>query len=179
MTVGIEVLAAASIAGSVGSGVLGAFGASAKADAESSALAYKAQVARNNAIIAERNAQAAIETGSVKGQINDLKTKSLIGQQLVTQAANGLDVNSGSNLDVRQSTADIGRLDTLTIIANAGKEAVGYLNQAENFEAEATLQDMGSRYAKEAGEINVMSSLLGSATSVSDKYIGFRTKGVF
>lgn len=176
---GIETLGAVSIASSIGGGILGAFGASNKADAESGALAYKAQVARNNAIIAERNASAAIVSGSTKGQINDLKTKSLVGQQLVTQAANGLDVNSGSNLDVRQSTADIGRLDTLTIIANAGKEAVGYLAQAAGFESEAVLQDMGADYAKDAGELNIMSSLLGSATSVSDKYLGFKSKGIF
>lgn len=176
---GIETLAAASIASSVGGGILGAFGAAKKADAESDALAYKAQVARNNAIIAERNAAQAVIAGSTKGQINDLKTKSLVGQQLVTQAASGLDVNSGTHVNVRQSTADIGRLDTLTIIANAGKEAVGYLARAEGFESEAVLQDMGAEYAKDAGELNIMSSLLGSATSVSDKYLGFKSKGIF
>lgn len=176
---GLEVLGAVSIGSSILGSGLSALGASKKADAESDALAYKAQVARNNAIIAERNAASAVEAGSVKGQINDLRTKSLVGQQLVAQAANGLDVNSGSNLAVRQSTADIGRLDTLTIIANAGKEAVGYLAAAEGYESEAVLQDMGSRYAREAGEINVATSLLGGATSVSDKYLSFKSKGVF
>lgn len=176
---GIETLGAISLAGSVGSGILGAFGADKKADAEAAAAAYKAQVARNNAIIAERNAQAATEAGARKGQANDLKTRNLIGTQLVTQAASGLDVNTGSAVDVRQSTADLGRLDTLTIINNAAREASGQRAMAANFEAEAMLQDRTAEYAREAGDINIMSSLLGSATSVSDKWLGFRSKGVF
>ena len=176
---GIETLAMVSLGSSIVSGGLGAIGAGMKAGAEHDAYAYKAQVARNNAIIAERNAQAAREAGAVKGQINDLKTKSLIATQLVTQAASGLDVNTGTNVNVRESTHDVGRLDTLTIIANAGKEAAGYAAQAMNFEAEATLNEKSAKYAEDAGAINIMSSLLGGATSFADKYVGFKTKGVF
>jgi len=177
--VGIETIAAASLVSGAASGIFGAFGAEKKADAEAAADNYKAAVAHNNAIIAERNAQAAREAGGVKGQINDLKTKSLIANQLVTQAASGIDVNTGTNVDVRNSTHDIGRLDTLTIIANAGKEAVGYLTQAANFTAEGQLDTMAAENAKEAGNINAISSLLGGASSVSDKYLSFTQKGVF
>lgn len=176
---GIETLAAASLAGSVGSGILGAFGADKKADAESAAAAYKAQVARNNAIIAERNAQAATEAGDIAGQASGLKTKSLIATQLVTQAASGLDVNTGSAVQVRQSAADLGRLDTLTIINNAAKQSAGFLAQAGNFESEALLQDATAEYAQEAGDFNIMSSLLGTATSVGDKWGSFKSKGIF
>jgi hypothetical protein len=177
--VGIETLAAASIVGSIGGGVLGAFGADRKADAEQEAYGYKAQVARNNAIIAERNAQAAIESGDVAGQVSGLKTKNLVAQQLVVQAGSGLDVNTGSAVDVRQSAADLGRLDTLTIINNALKQSKGYKAQAGNFLAEADLNESAGRYAREAGDIGIMTSLLGGATSVGDKWAGFRSKGVF
>lgn len=176
---GIETLAAVSIAGGVGGGILGAFGAGKKADAESAADNYKAQVARNNAIIAERNAQAATEAGGVGGQVNDLKTKSNIATQLVVQAANGLDVNSGTNVNVRQSTADLGHLDTLTILNNAAKQSAGFRAQGANFTAEAELDTSAAKYAEEAGGINIAASLLGGATSVSDKFLSFRSKGVF
>lgn len=175
---GIETLAAVSIGSSVAGGILGAFGADKKAEAEQQAYAYKAQVARNNAIIAERNAAQAREAGAFKGQINDLKTKNQIATQLVTQAASGLDVNTGTNVNVRQSTADVGHLDTMTIIANAGKEAQNYMVQAMNFTAEGELDTQAGNYAREAGDINIMSSLLGSASSVSDKYLGFKSKGI-
>lgn len=176
---GIETLAAVSIAGSVGGGILGAFGADTKADAESAAYAYKAQVARNNAIIAERNAAAATEAGGVAGQSNDLKTKNLVATQLVTQAGSGIDVNSGTNVDVRQSAADLGRLDTLTILNNAAKQSAGFKQQAMGFEADATLATSAGKYARDAGDINIMSSLLSGATGVADKWSGYKSKGVF
>src|SRR5690349_20715263 len=123
-------MAAISLGASAAGGVLGAFGASKKADAEAAAARYKAGVARNNAIIAERNAASAREAGGIAGQRNDLKTKNLIATQLVTQAGSGLDVNYGSAVDVRQSAADLGRLDTLTIINNAMKQSAGFEAQA-------------------------------------------------
>lgn len=176
---GIETLAIAGMASSAAGGIMGAFGASKKADAESAAMQYKAQVARNNAIIAERNAQQATIAGSAKGQINDLKTKNLVATQLVTQAANGLDVNSGTNVQVRQSAADLGRLDTLTILANSAKETQGFKDQAAQFMAEATLDESSAKFAQEAGDINIATSLLGGAGSVADKWVGYKTKGVF
>lgn len=176
---GIETVAAVSLGSSILGGITGAFGASKKADAEAAAMQYKAQVARNNAIIAERNATQATIAGGAKAQINDLKTKNLVATQLVTQAANGLDVNTGTNVAVRQSAADLGRLDTLTILANAAKETQGFKDQAAQFLAEATLDESSAKYAKEAGDINIATSLLGGATSVADKWIGFKTKGVY
>jgi hypothetical protein len=102
-----------------------------------------------------------------------------VGQQLVTQASNGLDVNSGSNVDVRQSAIDLGHLDTLTIINNAAKKAVGYKNQAGQFTAESQLNKMSAANAETEGEINVAKSLIGGASSVSDKWLSFNSKGVF
>lgn len=176
---GIETLAATSLAASAGSGILGAFGASGKADAEAAAYEYKAGVARNNAILAQRKADESTQEGAQGGQVNDLKTKNLVGTQLVTQAANGLDVNSGTNVTLRESTADLGKLDTLTILHNALKKSAGFKAQASNFESEAELDQMSADNAKEAGKYAVVSSLLGGATSFSDKWAGYKQKGVF
>jgi hypothetical protein len=175
--VGIEVLAAASLAASIGGGIAGAFGAAKKADAETASYEYKAQVARNNAIIAERNAAAATEAGGVAGQVNDLKTKNLIGTQLVTQAASGLDVNQGSAVEVRQSAADLGHLDTMTIINNAAKQAAGFRAQGANFTAEAALDTSAADYAQDAKGINIATSLLGGAGSLLISGLATATKG--
>lgn len=176
---GIETLAIGGLVSGAASGILGAVGASKKADAESAADFYKAQVAKNNAIIAERNAQQATEAGGVAGQTQDLKTRNLLGTQLVTQAANGLDVNSGTNLNVRQSAADLGHLDTLTIINNAAKQSAGFRAQGTNFTAESDLQTSAGKFAQEAGNINIATSLLGGASSVSDKWLNYKSKGIF
>lgn len=176
---GIETLAAASLVAGAGSGVLGAFGANQTADATAASYNYKAAVASNNAIIAKRNADAATSAGGVAGQQNDLKTKNLIGTQLVAQASNGLDVGSGTNVNVRQSAEELGHLDTLTILNNAAKNSAGFKAQGMNFEAEAGLDTASAKNAKTAGDINVATSLLGGASSVSSKWLSYTQKGVF
>lgn len=174
---GIETLAVGSlIASGAGAGV-SAFGASEKADAESSMYGYKAGVARNNAIIAERNAVAATEAGISKAQTNDMKTRATVGGQVVAQAANGLDVGSGTNVAIRESAKDLGRLDTLTILNNAAKNAAGFRAQGMNFTAEGLLDDSAAKNAQTAGEYSVATSLLGGASSVSSKWLGYQQSG--
>lgn len=175
---GIETMAAVSLGSAVlGSGV-SALGAGKTAEANEAAYNYKAQVAANNAQIAEMNAREAVRSGATQGQNNDLKVRNQVGQQLVTQASNGLDVNSGSNVEVRQSAIDLGHLDTLTIINNAAKKAVGYKNQAGQFTAEGQLDKMAAANAETEGELNIAKSLIGGASSVSDKWLSYSAKGI-
>lgn len=174
---GIETLAIGSlVAGAAGAGV-SAFGASQTADANAASYNYKSVVASNNAIIAQRNADAATDAGGVAGQVNDLKTKNLVGNQLVAQASNGLDVGSGTNVNVRQSAEELGHLDTLTILNNAAKNSAGFKAQGMNFTAEAGLDKAAAANAESAGEINVATSLLGGASSVAGKWAGYQQKG--
>lgn len=175
---GIETLAGLSLATGAGKGILGAFGANQAADATADSYNYKAVVASNNAIIAQRNADAATEAGGVAAQVNDLKTKNLSGVQLVTQASNGLDVGSGTNVNVRQSAIDLGHLDTLTILNNAAKNSAGFKAQGMNFTVEAGLDTASAKNARTAGDIGVATSLLGGATSISDKWLSYSQKGV-
>lgn len=176
---GIETLAAISIASAVAGAGTSAFGASQTASATAASDNYKAQVASNNAVIAERNADAAISAGGVAAQQNDLKTKNLVGTQLVAQASNGLDVGSGTNVNVRQSAEDLGHLDTLTILNNAAKNSAGFKAQGMNFTAESLLDTSAADNAEKAGDINVATSLLGGASSVSGKWLSYQQKGVF
>ena len=174
---GIETLAIGSLVASAAGAGVSAMGASASASATAASDNYKAQVASNNAIIAKRNADAATEAGGVGAQVNDLKTKNLVGTQLVTQASNGLDVGSGTNVNVRQSAADIGHLDTLTILNNAAKQSAGFKAQGMNFTAEAGLDTAAAANAKTAGDYTVASSLLGGASSVSSKWAAYQQSG--
>jgi hypothetical protein len=96
----------------------------------------------------------------------------------VTQAASGLDVNQGSAVDVRQSAADLGHLDTMTIINNAAKQAAGFRAQGANFTAEAALDTSAADYAQDAKGINIATSLLGGAGSFADKWAGYSQRGI-
>ena len=174
---GIETLAIASLVGSVASAGVGAMGARSAADATASMDTYKAGVARNNAIIAERNAVAATDAGNVRAASNDMRTKNVIGSQIVAQAANGLDVGSGTNVNIQQSAKDLGHLDTLTILNNAAKNSAGFRTQGMNFKAESLLDESAAKNAETAGDFNVATSLLGGASSVSSKWLGYQQSG--
>ena len=175
---GIETLAIASLVAGAASAGVGAVGASQTADANAASYNYKSVVASNNAIIAKRNADAATAAGGVAAQTNDLKTKNMTATQLVTQASNGLDVGSGTNVNVRDSAANLGHLDTLTILNNVAKNAAGFKAQGMNFEAESALDIASGKNAKTTGDINVATSLLSGASSISSKWLGYQQKGI-
>lgn len=175
----VSLLAVGSLAASVAGAGVSAYGANKTATANAQSATYQAQVAANNKKIADQNAAFAISSGRTQAYTQDLKTSQLVGTQKATQAANGLDVNSGTNVDVRQSTEEIGRLDTLTILNNAQRQAGGYLAQGANFTAEGQLDTMKAQTAQTTGDIGVATSLLGGASSFSDKWLGYQQKGVF
>lgn len=175
---GIETIAIASLGMAAAGGLVGAMGASKQADAKQAELQYKSQVAKNNAIIAERNAKAAIESGNRTQQINDMRTKGALGDTIAHESASGIDVGSGTNLSVQESIKDVGHLDSMTILYNAMKQSTGFKAQAANFTSESQLDLMGADNAKVAGEYGVASSLLGGATSFSDKWLSYSQKGI-
>lgn len=171
-------LAALSLGATVVGAGINAYGASKTADANAQASVYQSQVAANNKKIADLNAAYAITSGRSQAFSNDLKTAQTVGAQKTAQAANGLDVNSGTNVNVRQSTEEIGRLDTLTLMNNAMKQAGGFTAQGLNFAAESQLDLMKAKTSETTGDIGVATSLLGGASSFSDKWLGYSQKGV-
>ena len=133
---------------------------------------YQAQVARNNVIIAEQNARFELEKGNVQAENQNYKTRALLGTQKAAQGASGIDVNSGSPLDVRTSAVELGHLDALTILNNASARAAGLRATGSNFTAEAGLDTMKASNA-------MSSSLIGGASSLSDKWLGYQQRGTF
>lgn len=162
---GIETLAIASLVGTVGSSFVQGAGVQQQAEANAEASMYKAAVAQINAKMVRQQAQ-----NDVFAQ--QLKTKSIIGQQKAIQGASGVDVNTGSPVDVRASAAQMGMLDAITILENAERKAYGY-------ETQAKLDTMTAENYKKAGDIGLLGSALAGATSVGDKWLKFQTAGVF
>lgn len=139
--------------------------------ASANAANYQAAVARNNAVIANRNADFAVQQGSTQAEAEDYKNRSIVGAQKAAQAANGVDVDSGSPLDVRTSSEQLGRLDTLTIINNAQSKASAYKAQSMNFTADAGLDSMKAQ--------NYMtSSIIGGVGSFASKWSNYQMSGV-
>lgn len=103
--------------------------------AQANASHYNAQVAFNNAAYASAS-------GSAQAEAESLKNAQVGGLIKASQAANNIDVNSGSAVKVQQSQREAGNVDTATVENNALLTAYGYKQQGilQNQEAaQATL----------------------------------------
>jgi hypothetical protein len=154
-------------------------GASAAGDAQEQAYLYKAQVARNNAVIERRNADMVALQGEQVAANKGLQVKANIGGQKAAYSAGGIDSTTGSAAKVQEATRKIGMQDVSTIRSNAAKEAYGHLVQASNDEAGAVMDTASASSAKQAGEINMLSTLLSGVSTAGDKYARFQKTSGF
>lgn len=168
MSIGPETLAIASIAATVGSTGIQIMGQSQAAAASKASYEYQAAVQRNNQIIAQRQADDARARGAVEADKRRAQAQQLIGRQRAALAGNGVEVDTGSALDITSDTAAAGELDALTVRANAEREALGYETNASNFGAQAGLSDFQASNS-DATLANI-GTLLGGAGSVADKW---------
>lgn len=124
---------------------------------------YQAQVAKNNATMAQQNATYSAQSGLAQGQQQSLQNAAQLGQMKANQAANNVDINSGSALDVQEGQEAAGNLDTQTTIHNSLLQAYGYQTQAESDTAQAS-QDQTAGYEGAASDV------LSAASSIGFKY---------
>lgn len=138
---------------------------------------YQAQVANNNAIIAKQNAEYATAAGNAKAQQQEMATRAAIGNQMAAQASSGLDVNSGSAVDVRSSTAALGTISELNIRNNAAREAYGFTQQGQDFTAEAGLDKAKGSAALTTGIVGGVGTLISGAGKTYDMVSNMQRTG--
>lgn len=126
-------------AAAVGSLAFGAMGAYQQSAATKASAEYQSQVARNNAISAEYQAQDAIKRGEVAEAEQRRKTMMLKGSQTARLAANGLDISEGSALQILSDTDWMGEQDALTVRDNASREAWAYRQQGNNAQSNSNM----------------------------------------
>lgn len=154
-------------------GALTAVGQVQQASAQKGQAKYQAAVARNNQIMAERAAKDAEERGRVDELNRRIQTRQLIGRQRASLAANGVEVGSGSAIDIISDSALIGEVDALTIRNNAAREAQGFRYQGANYGSEARLYDAQRRNISAALPFAVGGTVLGTAGQVSDQWYNY------
>lgn len=120
---------------------------------------YQGQVAENNKAIALEKATYARQAGNQNAAVASLKGAAEGAEIKVAQAANGVDVNTGSAKSVQVSHRIASELDVDTIQHNAELEAWGYTTQGEQFGNEATAARVG-------GVIGAAGDLLTGAKAV-------------
>lgn len=134
------VAAAAAVAGAV----MSAVGTVASAQGQAAQASYQAQVARNNQLIAERNAQDSLKRGVIEEDKARQRAAGVLGAQRALLAGQGTALDEGSPLDIQMDTAGLGELDALTVRSGFEREAYGYRTQSMNYGAQAKLYDMNT-----------------------------------
>lgn len=173
------VLAAVSIGTTIAGGMVSAAGASAQAKAQQQQYAYMQQVAKINAQIERQNADYQRVVGDVQAQSFGVKARQRMGQITAMQGASGIKVGSGSPADIRDSQAMLDQHDQATIRSNAARRAYAHETKAWELENQATMHGAASSNAKTAGAYAVASSILGTASSVSSKWLQAKQSGMF
>lgn len=171
--------AAASAAGSIGGGI-----------ASANAASYQGAVAANNATIARQNAAYSAEAGSSQVTQAGLKARSQGANVRAGLAANGLDVNSGSPVDVQAGQREIGALDTATVASRAAEQVYGYQTQATSYQAQSQMEDAQVPFDIAGGILGATGKLLGNPSvdsggssllsgppAVPDQYAWMQTPG--
>lgn len=170
----VSLMAMSAVVGLAGSGVAAA-GAHEAGQATAASDAYQAQVATNNAALAQQQGKLDIQSGEIAAVNQGLKTRAAVGQQKAAQGASGIDVNTGSAAAVRAGTAETGMLDSLTIRSNAAKKAYADEVQANSDTAQGQLDLMGAEQAKTAGDVAAAGDLLSGVSTVGSSYAKFQT----
>jgi hypothetical protein len=167
------------VASAVGA-VVGAYGSYESAQSQKSAMQYQAAVAKNDQTIANQYAQAEIQKGQVLEQEKRQETAQRESMVRAAAGGAGLDPNaSGSSpLRLQSDTAMLGEQDALTIRNNAQRAAYGYQVQGLNYASQAQLDEMGASSAARAGTLGIWSSIIGGASSVSDKWWRYKQAGI-
>ena len=154
-----------------GSSALAAYGQIQAGQAAKQAGDYNSAVARNNEIIANRQAEDAIKRGDIAADEQRRKVARIGGAQKAAIGASGVALDSGTALDIFGDTAAFGELDALTIKSNATREAYGYQVQGMNFAADAAMQRVRGNNAQRASYIQAGSTLLGGAAQGGNMYM--------
>ena len=117
------------------------------------------QMFERNAAFAEFQAVDALARGKETEKRSRQNTNQVIGAQRTSFAAQGVDVNKGSPLDVQADAAYLGELDALTIRNNAAKEAYGYRTQGTDYRARGEV-------AADTGKMGALTTIIGSGGSL-------------
>ncbi|MCK5617510.1 hypothetical protein KAR91_87410 [Candidatus Pacearchaeota archaeon] len=99
---------------------------------------------KTQARISDLQAKSAITRGREVETEEKIKTKKLIGAQRARLSAQGLEIESGTALDIQLETAELGAADALTIKNNAFREATGHRIQAVDYRNRAELAKIGA-----------------------------------
>jgi len=121
---------------------------------------FNASIFESNARLQALQAEDAIIRGDKEAVKAKQAAKRLIGSQRAAMGAQGIDLESGSALDIQQETASLGAETALNIKNNAWREAWGYRAQESDLRSRAN-------YARITGRNTSKNTLLTGGLTVA------------
>jgi len=106
---------------------------------------FSDQIGKANQAARNKQAEGVIAAGQVEEQQYRYGVADLKGKQKTSFAASGVDISSGSPVDILSDTAAIGELDALTIRSNAATEASNIRQIGSNERLQGKLAKRQSR----------------------------------
>ncbi|EPY03485.1 hypothetical protein [Magnetospirillum fulvum] len=171
--------AVAAVAISVISAGMSAYGQMQQGEQQKKMADYQAAVGEQNAKISDRAAQDAEERGRVAEQQQRLKTSQMIGTQRSALASGGVQVDSGSALDVVADSAMLGEMDALTVRQNAEREAYQYRVQAYSSRTQAGMSTLAGNNAASNAAWGAGTTLIGGLGSAAMTGAKLNAAGAF
>lgn len=147
-----------------------ALGGLAEAYSQDQAGRFEERRQRSNARMSEAMAADAIARGREQEEAYRLRVRATIGSQRASLAAQGIEIDEGTALQIQEETAYFGELDAITIRNNARREAWGYRAQAID-------QRLAGTVARITGTQDAMGSLLSTTTQVQRDSRGLNILG--
>lgn len=146
---------------------IGLAGSMMQAQGQTQNAEFQSGMMGQNANFKLRTADETINAGNTSADWQRVRAGQAVGTQRSVQAANGIDVNSGSAAQLQDDTAMLGELDALTIQNNAAREAYGYRVQAKQdiLNASQTVQN---------GKTAANGSILGGIGGAFGSFAGAR-----
>lgn len=103
---------------------------------------YQKQQSETNARLATIQSADAMKRGDLEANAVKRKAAQIEGSQRASAAAQGVDINSGSALDIQAETETNSAIDIQTVKNNAWREAWGYKVQALNSRSEGNMASL-------------------------------------
>lgn len=144
----------------IGSAALGAVGAISSANAQSASAQSAANAARYNAAADTARATVALQQGNANEESQRRQAALAIGRQNAAMAESGVDISSGSALDLYKQSATNAELDALNIRYGSQLQAQGLQQQSTLDTLSANQSDRNASSAQTAGYLNAGASAL-------------------
>jgi len=155
---GSNVLGGAAMGLMAAGAVIKAFGAYQAAKSHNKSMEYQAAILEQNKRRMLQYAEDVRKAGAEKGRRQRIFSEEVVGVQRAAAASSGVRVDSGSTLDITESTASLGEADALDIEYNALRQSMSVESKAISMGVQAGLL----RSTKRDPGLAAVSSGLGS-----------------